>query len=76
MGRNRSWEEHVTDTLIAGAGLCRREVVEHVAKHAKQRVEELIDLGVNFDRDSQNEEKYSLHREVVIHNVGFFTQRI
>ncbi|MEC8382170.1 MAG: L-aspartate oxidase [Myxococcota bacterium] len=58
-----SWQDHVKDTLVAGAGLCRREVVEYVARQAKARVEELIDLGVNFDRDLADSESYSLHRE-------------
>lgn len=58
-----SWEAHVEDTLIAGAGLCRREVVEFVAKQGKARVEELISLGVQFDKDRRDEERYSLHRE-------------
>ncbi len=36
------WKLHVEDTLVAGAGLCRREVVEFVAKQGKQRVQALI----------------------------------
>ncbi|MEC7984698.1 MAG: L-aspartate oxidase, partial [Myxococcota bacterium] len=58
-----SWEAHVNDTIVAGAGLCRRDVVEHVARQAKQRVQELIDLGVNFDRRDDDPQHYSLHRE-------------
>ena len=30
-----SWQAHVKDTLIAGAGLCRREVVEYVSSAGK-----------------------------------------
>ena len=33
------------DTLIAGAGLCRREVVEYVARQGKRRVQDLIDFA-------------------------------
>ena len=58
-----SWEAHVRDTLIAGAGLCRREVVEYVAKQGKRRVQDLIDLGVEFDRKYADPHKYSLHLE-------------
>lgn len=58
-----SWRDHVKDTLVAGAGLCRREIVEHVARQAKARVEELIEFGVNFDRDASDQDAYSLHRE-------------
>ncbi len=58
-----SWEAHVEDTLIAGAGLCRREVVERTAREARERVEELISLGVSFDRRDRRPEEYDLHRE-------------
>ena len=39
---DESWQAHVKDTLIAGAGLCRRKIVEYVARQAKAQVEELI----------------------------------
>jgi L-aspartate oxidase len=55
-----SWQAHVQDTLVAGAGLCRREVVERVARAAKGRVEALIALGCRFD---QQDGEYDLHRE-------------
>ena len=58
-----SWQAHVKDTLVAGAGLCRREVVEYVARQGKRRVQDLIDLGVQFDRKYQDPSKYSLHLE-------------
>ena len=60
---NDNWKDHVQDTLVAGAGLCRREVVEFVAKQGKQRVQELIELGVNFDKKESDQETYSLHKE-------------
>jgi len=58
-----SWQAHVKDTLVAGAGLCRREVVEYVARQGKRRVQDLIDLGVQFDKKFQDHTKYSLHLE-------------
>ena len=39
-----SWQDHVQDTLVAGGGLCRRDVVERTAREARTRVEELIEL--------------------------------
>lgn len=42
---------HVTDTLIAGAGLCNEAAVQYTAENAKLCLEWLIDKGVNFDRD-------------------------
>ena len=58
-----SYEEHVQDTLIAGAGLCRREAVEQTVREGPQRVRELIALGTRFTRQDQDPSKYSLHRE-------------
>lgn len=53
-------EAHVQDTLVAGAGLCRRDAVEQTVREAPERVRELIELGVQFSR---NAGEYSLHRE-------------
>jgi len=47
-----SFEEHIRDTLIAGAGLCRRETVEFVVREGPARIQELIDLGVEFSREA------------------------
>jgi L-aspartate oxidase len=43
-----SFEAHVNDTMIAGAGLNNLEVVEHVVEHAPAAIARLIDLGVPF----------------------------
>jgi L-aspartate oxidase len=43
-----SFESHINDTMIAGAGLNDREVVEHVVEGAPRAIQRLIDLGVPF----------------------------
>ena len=43
-----SCELHVRDTLEAGAGLCREDVVRQVVQEGPARVAELIELGVRF----------------------------
>ncbi len=58
-----TWEEHVHDTMVAGAGLNRRDIVERTAREAAERVRELIEYGVEFDRWAENPELYDLHRE-------------
>jgi L-aspartate oxidase len=58
-----SWQDHVQDTLVAGAGLCRREVVEAIVRDGRQRIQELIDRGVAFDRREGHPEEYDLHIE-------------
>ena len=57
------WEDHVRDTLVAGAGLCRREVVEAIVRDAPDRIRDLIDRGVNFDRREGRPEEFDLHIE-------------
>ena len=43
-----SFESHVNDTMIAGAGLNDVRVVEHVVEAAPRAIERLIELGVPF----------------------------
>jgi L-aspartate oxidase len=43
-----SFEAHINDTMIAGAGLNDRKVVEHVVEHAPAAIGRLIELGVPF----------------------------
>jgi len=43
-------ESHVADTLSAGAGLCKKEVVEFVVSNSAAVVEWLVSQGVKFDR--------------------------
>ncbi len=58
------FDNHVQDTLVAGAGLCRREAVEQTVRQAPARVQDLIDIGTRFTRrDAPNDDEYDLHRE-------------
>ena len=56
-----SFEKHIEDTLYAGAGLCRKDIVEKVISQGPDRIEDLINYGVNFDLESNKE--FSLHKE-------------
>lgn len=47
-----SFELHIDDTLKAGAGLCRREAVEHMVKEGPERIKDLLEIGCNFDRQA------------------------
>ncbi|AFK03039.1 L-aspartate oxidase [Emticicia oligotrophica DSM 17448] len=55
-----SFEKHISDTLIAGDGLCDRKIVEIVVKEGPDRIQELIDYGTNFDK---HDGEYDLTRE-------------
>ncbi|HVF36766.1 MAG TPA: L-aspartate oxidase [Sphingomicrobium sp.] len=43
-----SFDAHVNDTMIAGAGLNNRSVVEHVVSEAPEAIARLAELGVPF----------------------------
>src|SRR3954467_11749022 len=43
------FENHVEDTLTAGAGLCDREVVEFVVREAPRQIHDLVAWGTQFD---------------------------
>ncbi len=59
-----SFEAHVEDTLVAGAGLCHRDLVELVVREGPERIRELIALGTHFSRrDSSEDPEYDLGRE-------------
>ncbi len=45
-----TFEEHIQDTLEAGAGLCVREAVELVVRNGPAAVRGLIELGADFDK--------------------------
>ncbi|MDR1738559.1 MAG: L-aspartate oxidase [Candidatus Symbiothrix sp.] len=55
------FEKHVADTLVAGDGLCNRQVVEKVVREAPQQIRELIGWGVDFDKDQKGD--FDLHKE-------------
>ncbi len=43
------WENHYDDTIEAGQGLCDRKAVKNLVKNAPRMIEDLIELGINFD---------------------------
>ena len=47
-----SFDAHVNDTMIAGAGLNDRAVVEHVVEAAPRAIQHLINLGVPFANEN------------------------
>jgi L-aspartate oxidase len=52
-----SFELHVRDTLAAGAGLCKENVVRTIVEEGPTRIAELIELGMKFsERDAPAED--------------------
>ncbi|GMV78254.1 MAG: L-aspartate oxidase [Chitinophagaceae bacterium] len=56
-----SFDKHIEDTLIAGDGLCNKDVVEIVVKEGPERIKEIISYGAQFDKDEKGE--YALGKE-------------
>ena len=46
-----TFESHIEDTMIAGAGLNDRKTVEFVVENAPRAIERLIELGVPFNKE-------------------------
>lgn len=72
------FEWHVQDTMIAGAELCHRDVVEMVVEQAPLRIRELIELGTRFDLENGDltlgkEGGHSFNR--IVHAFGDATGR-
>ncbi len=45
------FENHIEDTLTAGAGLCDRAIVELVVREAPEQINDLIRFGTKFDEE-------------------------
>jgi L-aspartate oxidase len=56
-----TFESHIEDTIVAGAGLNRRETVEFVVESAPAAIERLAALGVPFNKGE--EARWHLTRE-------------
>ena len=56
-----SFEKHVKDTIIAGAGFSNEAVVRMVVSEAPERINDLIEWGIDFDKN--NDGSFNLARE-------------
>jgi len=58
-----TFESHIEDTMIAGAGLNRRATVEFVVENAPAAIEHLAELGVPFNPGGDSGDRWHLTRE-------------
>lgn len=49
-------DEHIADTLIAGAGLCHEEAVRFTVEHSREAIEFLLAQGVKFTLDENSDD--------------------
>ena len=55
-----SFDKHIEDTVIAGAGECDQDVVKFVVKEGHDRLQELIDWGTPSTSKKMD---YTLHKK-------------
>lgn len=56
-----SFESHIEDTMIAGAGLCDPDAVKFVVERGPHNIFWLVDQGVKFTRDRKEDGESSYH---------------
>ena len=56
-----TFEKHIQDTLICGAGKCDEQAVRMVVEGAPEGIRDLKEWGTRFDKTPEG--RYSLHRE-------------
>lgn len=57
-----TFDSHIRDTLVAGAGLCKEDVVRNFVEQAPERIDDLIKWGVRFADDLNREGGHSARR--------------
>jgi L-aspartate oxidase len=65
--------EHVHDTLKAGDGLCHPATVQDILKRGQESIEYLLNHGVPFDRDAENNLEFAKeagHSAPRIYHIG------
>lgn len=58
-----TFESHIEDTMVAGAGLNHRASVEFVVENAAQAIDRLATLGVPFNPGNDKDHRWHLTRE-------------
>ncbi len=70
-------EAHVEDTMVAGAGLCDRSMVEVLCGEAAGEIDRLLDWGMRFDREADGSlslgREGGHHRHRILHTDGAAT---
>lgn len=56
-----NFEKHIHDTMVAGDWLSKPEAVKKVVENAPEQIRQLIEWGVNFDKNKDG--NFDLHRE-------------
>lgn len=76
LSESDSFEQHIQDTLSAGAGLCNETVVRRVVEEAPDRIKDLIDWGVHFDVVDPKGSPVDLRNQALAREGGHSQRRI
>ena len=71
-----SFDLHIKNTLISGAGLCHQDTVEQVVRSGPERIAELVNLGAHFDQSGDAASHFDLTRKAAIPAAGSFMPTI
>jgi len=63
LGPDDSFDDHLADTLSAGAGLCNEAVARHVVERGPAMIDHLLKNGVEFDQSTQEPDQFDLGKE-------------
>ena len=58
---NDSFEQHIADTIAAGADLCDSDVVAKTISEGSDVIDWLLSIGVDFTRDNNPKNTHQLH---------------
>ncbi|MBR6285875.1 MAG: L-aspartate oxidase [Bacteroidaceae bacterium] len=56
-----NFDKHIHDTMVAGDYISDPAAVEQVVRNAPEQIKQLVEWGVNFDRNDEGD--FDLHRE-------------
>jgi len=58
---NDSFDQHIADTISAGAGLCDPDVVAKTVSEGSDVIDWLLSIGVDFTRENNPQNTHQLH---------------
>jgi len=56
-------EKHIQDTMIAGVDINNKDIVRKVVEEGPERIKDLINWGVEFDKTENDKDRFDLHKE-------------
>jgi L-aspartate oxidase len=73
IGKGDTFEKHIADTIVAGAGIVDEKIASLMVREAPARIHDLLEYGVPFDRDLEGklvQSREAAHSENRVVRVG------